>query len=295
MTSGSQPTPRLSRRVRFPGGCGFELAGIVDVAAGVNEQAPLATGISELSTTPTPASKSPVLVFSHCFTCNKDLKAIVRISRSLAGTGATVLRYDMTGLGGSGGDFSWTNFTTNVADLRAAIRFASQELGPVVGLIGHSFGGAASLAVAGNPQDAAENLRAVATLAAPSETHHLATLMERRNPAIATAGVGAVEIGGRAWTIRREMLQDFRSHHLSELITRIALPLMVLHSPADETVGFEEAIRIYQLASIRPPDTLAPPVSLVALDRADHLLGNRAADLTYVAELLAAFFKRHHL
>jgi len=293
MTLGPHRPPGLSRRVRFPGGNGYDLAGIVDVAAVVSKPTAAASGHPDPTTVP--LSKPPILVFSHCFTCNKDLKAIVRISRMLAGMGATVLRYDMTGLGGSDGDFSWTNFSTNVADLRAAIKFANQELGPVVGLIGHSFGGAASLAVAGDPQDAAETLRAIATLAAPSDTHHLASLMERKNPAIASAGVGDVEIGGRAWTIRREMLADFRSHQLGDLITRIALPLMVLHSPTDETVDFNEALLIYQLASLRPPGVATPPVSLVAIDRADHLLGNRVEDLTYVAELLAAFFKRHHL
>ncbi len=278
MTVGPPNLPRMSRRVRFSGGNGFDLAGIVDVAI----QGRTASTIH------------PILVFSHCFTCNKDLKAIVRISRMLAEAGATVLRFDMTGLGGSDGDFSWTNFSTNVADLRAAIRFANRELGPVTGLIGHSFGGAAVLAVAGDPQDAAQSLHAIATLAAPSDTQHLASLLERKNSSIVSAGVGDVEIGGRTWTIRREMTADFRSHNLGAFITRIILPLMVIHSPTDETVGFDQALRIYQLASVRPPGATAPPVSLVALDRADHLLGNRTEDLAYVAELLSAFFKRHH-
>ncbi len=278
MTVGQPNLPRMSRRVRFSGGNGFDLAGIVDAAI----QGRSASTIH------------PILVFSHCFTCNKDLKAIVRISRMLAEAGATVLRFDMTGLGGSDGDFSWTNFSTNVADLRAAVRFANRELGPVTGLIGHSFGGAACLAVAGDPQDAAQSLHAIATLAAPSDTQHLASLLERKNPSIVSAGVGDVEIGGRTWTIRREMTADFRSHNLGDLITRITLPLMVIHSPTDETVGFDQALRIYQLASVRPLGTPVPPVSLVALDGADHLLGNRTEDLAYVAELLSAFFKRHH-
>jgi uncharacterized protein len=68
----------------------------------------------------------------------------------------------------------------------------------------------------------------------------------------------------------------------------------VLHSYADRTVGFDEAIRIFQLASVRPPGQTPPPVSLVALDGADHLLSNQAEDLVYVAALLAAFFRRHH-
>src|SRR5690606_13463748 len=99
--------------------------------------------------------------------------------------------------------------------------------------------------------------------------------------------------GGRRWTIRREALADFRSHRLEEAISRISVPLMLLHSPVDRTVGFDHALRILQLASLRPDDAARPAVSLVALDGADHLLAENPADLRYVAELLAAFFWRH--
>lgn len=270
---------RSSYRVGFVGGQGATLAGIVD-----------------RPTSEPPAGGFPVVVFSHCFTCNKDLKAIVRIGRAMAESGVIVLRYDMTGLGGSSGDFSQTNFTTNLADLRAAIEFATKELGPVTGLLGHSFGGAASLAVAGRPDaplPALQSLSAIATLAAPSDTQHLAALMELRNPRIASEGFGEVEIGGRSWLIRREMLDDFRRYQLADWIARIQVPLMILHSPVDETVGFDQAIRIYQLASVRRALATAPPVRLIALDGADHLLANQSQDLMYVAELLSSFFRRH--
>ena len=42
----------------------------------------------------------------------------------------------MTGLGGSDGDFSETNFTSNMEDLKAAIHFTEGELGTVTGLNG---------------------------------------------------------------------------------------------------------------------------------------------------------------
>ncbi|HBJ33155.1 MAG TPA: alpha/beta hydrolase [Planctomycetaceae bacterium] len=293
-----RPTPvesRHSRRVRFPGGNGFDLAGIVDLpSAGPHEFVGDGDTLrEEASADVGPLQQSPVIVFSHCFTCNKDLKAIVRLGRALAGEGIAVLRYDMTGLGGSDGDFSRTNFTTNLADLRAAIHFATGELGPVTGLLGHSFGGAASLAVAGDASGLPQSLRAIAALAAPSDTQHLAALMAKMNPAIQNDGAGEVEIGGRRWMIRREMLDDFRSHHLDQWISKISLPLMLLHSPVDRTVGFDHALRIMQLASGRRDGAPPTAVSLVALDGADHLLAKNPDDLSYVAGLLASFYWRH--
>jgi hypothetical protein len=59
-------------------------------------------------------------VFAHCFTCSKDTKAAACIARALAEAGFGVLRLDFTGLGGSGGDFGNTDFSSNVDDLVAA-------------------------------------------------------------------------------------------------------------------------------------------------------------------------------
>lgn len=275
---------RRSYRVRFPGGSGEELAGIID--------------------RPHHLEKFPVAVFSHCFTCNKDLKAIVRISRALAEFGIGVLRFDMTGLGGSHGDFSQTSFTTNLADIRSAIRFASGELGQVTALLGLSFGGSASLAIAGGSSAAVMQgtdnlsgatidapLNSVVTLAAPSDTQHLALLLASRDRNIEAEGIGTVHIGGRPWTIRREMLNDFRQHDLPGVIARITCPTLLFHSPVDKTVAFDHAIRIMGLIQSSPHG--GAPVSLVSLDGADHLLAKHQQDIDLVASTTAAFLLRY--
>lgn len=223
----------------------------------------------------------------------------MRISRALAGYGVAVLRYDMTGLGRSEGDFSRTNFTTNLADLAAAVRFADAELGPVNSLIGHSFGGIASLVSAAKSADGDGNaplpeLKFVATLAAPSDTKHLATLLSRMNPEIETRGEGTVTIGGVTWTIRDQMLEDFRSHDVTSVLPRISCPVLLMHSPVDKMVGIDHAFRLMSLIQMDRSSTTAEitPVSLVSLPGADHLLANNPADLQFVAQLLAAWSQR---
>ena len=59
-------------------------------------------------------------LFAHCFTCGKDIAAASRISRALVAKGIAVLRFDFTGLGNSDGDFSNSNFSSNIRDLIAA-------------------------------------------------------------------------------------------------------------------------------------------------------------------------------
>ena len=280
---------RSSYRVKFPGGAGEDLAGIVD--------------------RPDTSDVVPVMILSHCFTCSKDLKAIVQISRGLSERGIAVLRYDMTGLGGSRGDFSQTNFQTNLSDLRAAIRFATSELGTVTTLFGHSFGGAASMAIAGSPasddEEAAafdlqtrRDLGGVISLASPSDTWHLAVRLDRMNGAIDRTGVGDVTIGGQSWTIRKQMLDDYRQYDLASRISRIAVPTLLFHSPVDDIVSFDHALRIMGLINQSPNESAEANdraiCSLMVLPAADHLLTTDRRDLDFVIATTAAFVHRTH-
>ena len=111
-------------------------------------------------------------LFAHCFTCGKDVLAARRIATALAARGIAVLRFDFTGLGSSEGDFANATFSSNVADLvRAADHLRETHEAPAI-LIGHSLGGAAILAAAGQIPEA----RAVVTIAAPSDPIHVTGL-----------------------------------------------------------------------------------------------------------------------
>lgn len=68
-------------------------------------------------------------LFAHCFTCSRNIKAARNISRALAEAGIAVLRFDFTGLGESEGDFSNTNFSSNLDDLEDAAAWMTGQLG----------------------------------------------------------------------------------------------------------------------------------------------------------------------
>ena len=69
-------------------------------------------------------------LFAHCFTCTKDALASARIATALAERGIAVMRFDFTGLGGSSGDFSNTNFSSNTEDLVAGANYLAEHYGP---------------------------------------------------------------------------------------------------------------------------------------------------------------------
>ena len=123
-------------------------------------------------------------LFAHCFTCTKQSRAAVAVSRALARRGIVTLRFDFTGLGGSEGEFGRAGFSTDIADLKDSARYLIERFGGPVLLVGHSLGGAAVLSAAAGM----ENVAAVATIGAPSDVPHVLTNIEGDLPAIERDG-----------------------------------------------------------------------------------------------------------
>jgi uncharacterized OsmC-like protein/fermentation-respiration switch protein FrsA (DUF1100 family) len=219
-------------------------------------------------------------LFAHCFTCGKDVLAAKRIAVALAAKGIAVLRFDFTGLGSSEGDFSNSTFSSNVADLvRAADHLRETRRAPAL-LIGHSLGGAAILAAAGQIPEA----KAVVTIAAPSDPAHVTHLFKDRIDDIRKHGEVEVSLAGRPFRIKREFLDDIAEHGLMEKVAKLHKALLIMHSPTDDTVGIDNATRIFV--------TARHPKSFVSLANADHLLtGNR--DAMYAADVIAAWAERY--
>ncbi|MGH7506804.1 MAG: bifunctional alpha/beta hydrolase/OsmC family protein, partial [Longimicrobiales bacterium] len=219
-------------------------------------------------------------LFAHCFTCSKDLKALVNISRALSQERIAVLRFDFTGLGESEGDFTGTSFSSNVADLVAAAEYMAASLGPPSILVGHSLGGAAVLQATRH----IPSVRAVSTIGAPFEPDHAKQLLGGSLDEIAKRGSADVVLAGRRFTVSREFIEDLSAHRMDETIRSLRRPLLIFHSPVDAIVGIENAARIFQAAR--------HPKSFVSLDDADHLL-LREHDSLYVGSVLAAWASRY--
>jgi putative redox protein len=221
-------------------------------------------------------------LFAHCFTCGKDVFAASRIAQALTEHGMAVLRFDFTGLGASEGEFANTNFSSNVADLVAAADFLRREHQAPAMLIGHSLGGAAVLAAAGEVPE----VKAVVTIAAPSDPAHVKGLFGQSLATIEAEGEAEVQLAGRPFRIKRQFLVDAAENNLTAKIAALQRALLVMHSPTDTTVGIGNALAIFTAAK--------HPKSFISLDDADHLL-TRREDAVYVAGMIAAWSERYLL
>ncbi|MEA2829797.1 MAG: hypothetical protein QOF22_545 [Bradyrhizobium sp.] len=248
-----------TERFQFTGEGGHQLAASLDMP----EREPLAYAL-----------------FAHCFTCGKDVLAARRIAAALAAKGIAVLRFDFTGLGSSEGDFANSTFSSNVADLvRAADHLRETRKSPAI-LIGHSLGGAAMLAAASRIPDA----KAVVTIAAPSDPAHVTGLFKDRIEDIRKLGKVEVSLAGRPFHIKSEFLDDIAEHNLLAHVSKLHKALLVMHAPTDDTVGIDNATKIFVAAK--------HPKSFVSLAGADHLLSQKN-DAAYVADVIAAWATRY--
>lgn len=250
----------LSKKVTFENGDGHELAGRLELPDGKPPRA--------------------YALFAHCFTCTKNIKAATNLARALCMEGYGVLRFDFTGLGESEGEFSETNFSSNVADLVAAADFLREAYEAPALLVGHSFGGTAALRAA---RDVAE-CRAVCTIAAPADPAHITHLLEGKREEIERCGEAEVCLAGRPFRIQRQFLDDVEDRQWREHVRGLRRALLIMHSPQDRTVEIDNAAELFQ--------TALHPKSFVTLDDADHLLSNEA-DSLYAGRVLAAWAGRY--
>lgn len=218
-------------------------------------------------------------LFAHCFTCGKDIAAASRISRALVEKGIAVLRFDFTGLGNSDGDFSNTNFTSNLEDLRAAAEFLKESyLAPQL-LIGHSLGGAAVLAVA----NSIESVKAVVSIGAPAKADHVIHNFQDSLDEINQNGIAKVKLGYREFAIKKQFIDDLNDNSKDDFALK-GKALLVLHSPMDSVVSINQAEKIY--ASVKHPK------SFISLDKADHFLSNKD-DAEYAATVIASWANKY--
>lgn len=218
-------------------------------------------------------------LFAHCFTCSKNIKALGHISDSLAKNGIGVLRFDFTGLGESEGEFSDTNFSSNIEDLSDAASYMKKHFEAPSVLIGHSLGGAAVLAAAGE----IESCRAVVTIAAPGSPDHILRHIGNVEE-IEKTGIGRVSIAGREFNIKKQFIDDVEKQSLGDKIKKLNMPLLVMHSPYDNIVGIDNATEIFLAAK--------HPKSFVSLDNADHLLSD-PKDSSNAGNLIASWVRKY--
>ncbi|AQQ15205.1 Alpha/beta hydrolase family protein [Corynebacterium glaucum] len=250
----------------------------------LNVQVPSSTGKMMAGTIDRPdAPAQAYAIFAHCFAGSRHTPGASRISKRLTEHGIATLRFDFPGLGQSEGEFAETSFTQNVDDIVAAALWMQENFTAPQLIMGHSLGGAATLQAATRPE-LKKMIKAVATVGAPFDpAHSVLHYADKIGEADANGSVPVV-LGGRELVISREFLEDLADTNPETYLPKLRKPLLLLHSPIDVTVGIDNAQTIFQLTRY--------PKSLMALDKADHLL-TRSGSAQRAADIIASWAQQY--
>ncbi len=243
-------------KINFTGGSGYELDARLEMPA----------------TTP-----KAFAIFCHCFTCTKDTITTFRISRALAEQGYAVLRFDFTGLGNSKGEFSQSNFTTNVADIMAAVDYLRAHHQPPSLLMGHSLGGTAAIEAAIQ----VDEVMAAVTVASPSQPDHVLhhfgaalTMLEQGIPA-------SIDVAGEHYDIEPQFIEDLHKYQMQQRFSHMNKPTLIFSVIDDALVKGSNAVELAQWINAE--------TTLIELKNSDHLLSAKQ-DTEFVASEIDRWF-----
>jgi len=215
------------------------------------------------------------IIFSHCFTCTKEILTAYRSSRMLAQQGYAVLRYDFAGLGDSEGDFANCNFSTTVEDCLAAVRFLGKNYQPPQVLIGHSLGGTTSLAAAVD----ADSIKKVVTIAAPSQPAHVLHHFDHALTLLEQGIAASFEVAGKFYDIKPQFVSDVRRWDMRQVLTRLDKPALLFSVENDALVSENDAAEIKQWCHAE--------ATIIRLQHTDHLLSDKPSNAKLVKRIVA--------
>lgn len=216
-------------------------------------------------------------VFAHCFACGRNSLAASRLARHLAANGIATLRFDFAGIGDSEGEFVTTGLVSNVDDIVAAASELSRRGMQVEYLVGHSYGGAATIAAA----ERVETVSHVVTIGAPYDVSHVIDSIGLSRAQIAERGEADFTLFGRKLKIGLQFLEEASNPEQQARLSRFSRSLLVLHSPDDEIVPFTEGQSIFSATGSRDK-------SFMALGGVSHLAA-RDGEIARIAAIILSW------
>jgi len=219
-------------------------------------------------------------LFTTCFTCSKNLRAVKYIAQSLNKHGIALLRFDFPGLGESEGDFSKTSYSTNLENIRLAYKYLENNYQAPKLLIGHSLGGAAALKLSME----LKAVKAIATIAAANSPAHLAKVLWRNRDEAKEKGYSIKIIGGVKFKLTNEFFEDLYANGLTHDLSKVTKPTLTLYSPDDNTIEHKYSFKNFT-------DTSGQN-SYISLNNMGHLMNN-PKDANHVGNLIAIWSKAY--
>lgn len=191
-----------------------------------------------------PKNSNTVVILAHGFNSNKNKDTYIIYQNLINDLGFASFRFDFYGHGESNGKFEDITVSEGVDDILSAIRLLKQNGFQKVGLLGSSFGGAASLLAAAKTND----LNALILRSAVSSYEEFER--NRRGPEEIKKWEqdGFIEV----WTeehpkrLNYAFFQDLKNHNGYAAGRNIRIPTLIMHGDSDTIVPVEQSMRLHK-------------------------------------------------
>ncbi|MCX6818992.1 MAG: alpha/beta fold hydrolase [Candidatus Aenigmarchaeota archaeon] len=186
-----------------------------------------------------------VIILCHGFASGKHSKTHTTLEKMLNEKGISTLRFDFFGHGESEGRLEDLTISRAVDDIMSAIALLKKRGYSKFGLVGSSFGGAASILAASKAK-----LFVLALKAPVSDFEDLAVgrfdeelLKEWKRKGIITYK----QPGGLDVTLRYGFFDDMKKNNGYEAAKRIKAPTIIVHGDKDDVVSIEQSRKTAKL------------------------------------------------
>jgi pimeloyl-ACP methyl ester carboxylesterase len=251
----------------------------------------------------------PAVVICHGFKGFKDWGFFPHLATRLARAGMTAVSFNFSGSGiGADGEsfseperFGHATFSNDLADLGRVIAALvsgalAENLAPprTLGLFGHSRGGAAAILFAADHR----NCGCLVTWAAIADTMRWDSGTIQRWRADGKLDVVNTRTGD-VLPLYTDVLDDLEAHgsvqlNIERAARALAVPWLIVHGDADESVPVTDAIRLHKAAENAVTE-------LIVIEGGSHTFGARhpwggsTPPLNEAMDLSVAWFSRHLL
>ncbi len=231
-----------------------------------------------------PGQKAPGIVMFHGFTGNKSEahRLFVHIARSLSSSGFIVLRFDFRGSGDSDGEFEDVTLPGEVSDAERALSFLLEQENvdrERVGIIGLSMGGRVAAILASKDERIKFVILYSALLRSLSK-EDIGKKFSREILKKLEAGE-AVEIS-KGWYVKKEFFETIDYVVPLDVMSKIKVPILIIHGDEDKVIPVEEAKRGYELIK-----GLNEKNELYIIKGGDHTFSKREHTLEVIRKTLS--------
>lgn len=220
------------------------------------------------------------IILLHCFTCTKHHRVMRNLADCLSSGGFTVLRFDFSGNGESGGRIEDSTYTKMLGETREAVGILEKRGMGRIGIAGHSMGAMLSLLAAHEDK----RIAAVGFIAGSSQAARVREVFPQ--PAIEQAekeGSSEAFVYGRNITLKREFLLDVEKYNVGHAAAMLGRPILVVHGTKDEIIPPFHARQIHAWATGKK--------ALEMMDGVDHLFRDEA-HLKALQGIVCSWFSR---